>query len=42
MAAFDLRIPFVGPWIFFASNACGAALMAEQFFKDSLSLRGES
>lgn len=23
-------IPFAGPWIFFASNACGAALLAER------------
>jgi len=28
-------IPFVGPWIFFASNACGAALLAERFFKET-------
>ncbi|CAE7235064.1 unnamed protein product [Symbiodinium pilosum] len=28
-------IPFVGPWIFFASNACGAALLAEIFFKET-------
>lgn len=28
-------IPFAGPWIFFASNACGAALMSEQFFKET-------
>lgn len=26
-------VPFVGPWIFFASNACGAALLAEIFWK---------
>lgn len=27
-------IPFVGPWVFFASNACGAACLAEQLFLD--------
>lgn len=25
-------IPFVGPWVFFATNACGAALLAERFY----------
>mmetsp|Transcript_8929 Transcript_8929/g.27727 ORF Transcript_8929/g.27727 Transcript_8929/m.27727 type:complete len:274 (-) Transcript_8929:228-1049(-) len=27
-------IPFAGPWIFFASNACGAAYLAEVIFKE--------
>lgn len=35
-------IPFVGPWIFFASNACGAALMAEQFFKENHQRSGQT
>jgi len=26
-------VPFVGPWIFFASNACGAAFLAEIFWE---------
>eukprot|EP00439_Symbiodinium_sp_Y106_P009344 s4002_g1.t1 len=30
------RIPFIGPWVFFASNACGAALLAESFFEELL------
>ena len=29
------RIPILGPWIFFASNACGAALLAQEFFKET-------
>ncbi|CAJ1340889.1 unnamed protein product [Effrenium voratum] len=33
-------IPFVGPWIFFASNACGAALLAENFFKETHTSEG--
>mmetsp|Transcript_42174 Transcript_42174/g.78433 ORF Transcript_42174/g.78433 Transcript_42174/m.78433 type:complete len:286 (+) Transcript_42174:74-931(+) len=28
-------IPFAGPWLFFASNACGAAHLAEAFFKEN-------
>jgi len=28
-------IPFIGPWVFFASNACGAALLAESFFEET-------
>mmetsp|Transcript_25719 Transcript_25719/g.55904 ORF Transcript_25719/g.55904 Transcript_25719/m.55904 type:complete len:322 (+) Transcript_25719:369-1334(+) len=27
-------IPFVGPWVFFATNACGAALLAERFHEE--------
>lgn len=33
-------IPFVGPWIFFASNACGAAVMSEQWFKETHTRNG--
>ena len=25
----------MGPWIFFASNGCGAALLAQEFFKET-------
>lgn len=32
-AAMSLElIPFLGPWVFFATNACGAALLAERFY----------
>ncbi|CAE8634352.1 unnamed protein product [Polarella glacialis] len=33
-------IPFLGPWLFFASNACGAALLAEQIFRESHTFDG--
>lgn len=28
-------IPFVGPWFFFASNACGAAFLMRRFFAET-------
>mmetsp|Transcript_154304 Transcript_154304/g.474203 ORF Transcript_154304/g.474203 Transcript_154304/m.474203 type:complete len:266 (-) Transcript_154304:18-815(-) len=33
-------IPFAGPWLFFAANTCGAALMAETFFEETHSFAG--
>lgn len=35
-------IPIAGPWIFFASNACGAALLAEVFFKEQYEFNGRT
>eukprot|EP00930_Biecheleria_cincta_P071709 TRINITY_DN59178_c0_g1_i1.p1 TRINITY_DN59178_c0_g1~~TRINITY_DN59178_c0_g1_i1.p1 ORF type:complete len:290 (+),score=38.66 TRINITY_DN59178_c0_g1_i1:20-889(+) len=34
-------IPVAGPWLFFASNACGAALLAESFFLETHRFDGE-
>jgi len=31
-------IPFLGPWVFFASNACGAALLAERFYQEMVDI----
>lgn len=35
-------VPFVGPWIFFASNACGAALLAEEMMLQGAEVRRTS
>lgn len=34
-------IPFLGPWIFFASNACGGALLAERFYLEKKRAGGD-
>eukprot|EP00437_Effrenium_voratum_P016807 CAMPEP_0181443442 /NCGR_PEP_ID=MMETSP1110-20121109/24557_1 /TAXON_ID=174948 /ORGANISM="Symbiodinium sp., Strain CCMP421" /LENGTH=154 /DNA_ID=CAMNT_0023567421 /DNA_START=288 /DNA_END=752 /DNA_ORIENTATION=- len=35
-------IPFVGPWLFFVTNGCGAALLAEKFFREKHTNQGTS